>query len=83
MRFRLPVVGAARVPVANQIGHVLVDPTGTVDLPADIALGATSALIDLPVTAPPQAGYYTLRLDLVHYFDGDLRRALRGRCEWC
>jgi RHS repeat-associated protein len=41
------------------------DSSGTVDLPADIASGGTSAQFSLPVTVPSAAGQFTLRLDVV------------------
>ena len=41
-------------------------PTGFVNLDVDVADGAASGYVALPVVAPPNAGEYTLRLDLVH-----------------
>ncbi len=42
-------------------------PTATANLPADIAVGASSTTFSLPVTAPSVVGQDTLTLDLVHY----------------
>jgi hypothetical protein len=44
--------------------------SGTADLAADLAHGATSATISLPVAAPPNPGQYSLRLDLVRQVNG-------------
>ncbi|MEK6719843.1 MAG: RHS repeat-associated core domain-containing protein [Chloroflexota bacterium] len=43
--------------------------SGSADLLADIASGGTSATIDLPVVAPPNAGQYTLRTDLIRMWN--------------
>jgi RHS repeat-associated protein len=55
---------------------------GTVDLPADIASGATSATISLPVVAPPNAGQYDLRLDLVHVIVSGGTTTLLWASDW-
>ena len=44
--------------------------SGAQDLPADLAAGATSSTFGLSVTPPSTAGQYTLRLDLVHAYNG-------------
>ena len=44
--------------------------SGAQDLPADLGPGATSAVIPLAVTPPSTPGQYTLRLDLVHAYNG-------------
>jgi hypothetical protein len=44
--------------------------SGAQDLPADVAAGATSSTFGLAVTPPSTAGQYTLRLDLVHAYNG-------------
>jgi len=44
--------------------------SGTADLPANLASGGTSATIDLAVTAPPNPGQYTIRLDLMWMWNG-------------
>ena len=43
------------------------DAASTADLPANVAIGASSAPFALNVNPPTTIGQYTLRLDLVHY----------------
>ena len=43
---------------------------GLVNLPAEVRSPNESAVFSLPVTAPPAAGQYVLRLDLVHVVNG-------------
>jgi RHS repeat-associated protein len=45
-------------------------PATTFDLPANVAVGGTSAVFPITITPPDTAGQYTLRLDLVHRYYG-------------
>jgi RHS repeat-associated protein len=46
------------------------DTSSLVNLPADVAIGASSSPFAMTVSPPATVGQYTLRLDLVHYTGG-------------